>query len=542
MLRNSDHAGRSRRPTLLLAALSLAALGLAACGNSAGSGTTSTGSTAAPTVGKPSGTLTITTDEPPQTFDPIQSTNSTVDQMNLNDYNALVQYPPGQNAALQPQLATSWQISPDGLDYTFTLASGVKFHDGSAFTATDVAFTFNRVKHLNTGVASELGPFETAKVLSPGKVELILSKPYAPFLDALSRVYILEAALLSKHLGSDDGQTWLGTHDAGTGPYQLTSYVSGSTASFSYFPHYFQGWSGHHVAQVVYKFIASPSAEQEALTSGQANIAMNIARSGLAAFKSRPGYTVDSAKTLEEFYVYMNAQSGPTKNLLVREALSYAYNYQEHISNILDGYGVEASGPLPSGMDCHINITQPSYDLKKAAALFKQAGFAHATLTMNYEPETFEQADSFLLLQSDLKQIGITVKAVPSTFPQTMSMLKNAKTSPNLIAIYAFPVTPNPNEVLYTDYYSGFDNGLGYNFAQYANPALDKILIQAQQTTSQTQQCSLYAQAQKLIEDQYVGINISNPDYVTVLGPNVHGYQYYVMHTQTEATYDIWVG
>ena len=55
----------------------------------------------------------------------------------------------------------------------------------------------------------------------------------------------------------------------GRGPYQPTSYVSGSTASFSYFPHYFQGWSGHHVAQVVYKFIASPSAEQEALTSGR---------------------------------------------------------------------------------------------------------------------------------------------------------------------------------------------------------------------------------------------------------------------------------
>src|ERR1700734_1296484 len=112
MLRNSDHAGRSRRPTLVLAVAALAALGLAACGNSAGSGTTSTGSSAAPAAGKPSGTLTITTDEPPQTFDPIQSTNSTVDQMNLNDYNALVQHPPGQNAALQPQLAASWQISP----------------------------------------------------------------------------------------------------------------------------------------------------------------------------------------------------------------------------------------------------------------------------------------------------------------------------------------------------------------------------------------------------------------------------------------------
>lgn len=543
MLRLSDHAGYGRRSARIVAAVSLVALGLAACGSSAGSsaGGTSGGSSAAAT-GKPTGTLTITTDEPPQTFDPIQSTNSTVDQMNLNDYNTLVQYPPGQNATLQPQLATSWTISPNGLTYTFNLASGVKFHDGSPFTAADVAFTFDRVKQLNIGVASELGPFETAKVISPSKVELTLSRPYAPFLDALSRMYILEASLLNKHLGSDDGQTWLGTHDAGTGPYELGSYTAGSVATFNAFPQYFQGWKGHHVAQVVYKFIASPSAEQEALTSGQANIAMNIARSSLSSLKSRPGYTVDAAKTLEEFYVYMNTQSGPTKNLLVREALSYAYNYQAHISSILDGYGVEASGPLPTGMDCHVSITQPTYDLKKAAALFKQAGFAHTTLTMNYEPETFEQADSFLLLQSDLKQIGVTVKAVPSTFPQTMNMLKSPSTTPNLIAIYAFPVTPNPNEVLYEDYYSSFDNGAGYNFAQYKNPALDKLLTQAQAATTQAQQCSLYSQAQRLIESQYVGINVSNPDYVSVLGPGVHGYQYYVMHTQTEATYDIWVG
>jgi peptide/nickel transport system substrate-binding protein len=524
-----------------MAAISIAALGLAACSSSASSTGAATGATSAPPVGKPTGTLTIATDEPPQTFDPIQSTNSTVDQMNLNDYNTLVQYPPGQNATLQPQLATSWTISPNGLDYTFNLASGVKFHDGTPFTATDVAFTFNRVKQLNIGVASEIGPYSSAKVLSPTKVELILSRPYAPFLDALSRVYILEASLVSKHLGSDDGQTWLSTHDAGTGPYELTSYVAGSTATFTYFPGYFQGWSGHHVAQVVYKFIVSPSAEEEALNSGQANIAMDIARSALSSYKDKPGFTVNAAKTLEELYVYMNTQYGPTKNLLVREALSYAYNYSVHISHILDGYGVEASGPLPSGMDCHINITQPTYNLSKAAALLKQAGYSHTTLTMNYEPETFEQADAFLLLQSDLQQIGVTVKAVPSTFPQTMTMLKSPSSTPNLIAIYAFPVTPNPNEVLYEDYYSGFDNGVGYNFAQYDNPALDKLLLAAQATTNQSQECSLYAQAQRLIENQYVGINISNPEYVTVLGPGVQGYQYYVMHTQTEATYDIWV-
>ncbi len=238
----------------------------------------------------------------------------------------------------------------------------------------------------------------------------------------------------------------------------------------------------------------------------------------------------------------MNTQYGPTKNLVVREALAHAYDYQSHIKNILDGYGVEASGPIPDSMACHANIVPPTFNLAEAAALLKKAGYADTTLTMNYEPETFEQADSYLLLQSDLAKIGVTLKAVPSTFPQTVTMLKSVQTTPNLIALYAFPVDPNPNEILYETFYSGFTNGRGDNASQYANPAFDKLVLAAQRTTNVARQCTLYKEAQEMLADQYVTINVSNPDYVTVLGSNVHGYQYYVMHTQTEATYYISVG
>ena len=491
--------------------------------------------------GSPSGTLTIVTNEPPQTFDPIESTNSTVDQMNLNDYNALVQYPPGLNGKLEPQLATSWTISANGLDYIFNLRPHVTFHDGTSLTATDVAFTLNRLAKLQIGVYSELGTFASAKVLSPLKVELILSKRYSPFLDALSRIYILEASLVGKNLGNDEGESWLATHDAGTGPYELDSYVSGSQATFSAYPGYWQGWSGHHVAKVIYKFLVSSSSQQEAMLSGQANIAMNIARSSLPTFQKNSNFVVNGSKTLEEFYVFMNTAYGPTKNLLVREALAHAYDYKTHIADILDGYGVEASGPLPTAMSCHVNITQPAFNLAEAKSLLAKAGESHVTLTMNYEPETFEQADSFLLLQSDLQKIGVTVKAVPSTFPQTVTMLKTPQTTPDLVALYAFPVTPNPNEVLYETFYSGFTDARGYNSSQYSNPAYDKLVIAAQQTTDEATQCSLYAQAQRLLAAQYVSINVSNPEYVTVLSSKVHGYDYYVMHTQTEDTYNIWV-
>src|SRR6478735_5680773 len=98
-----------------------------------------------------SGTLVIATAEPPQTFDPIQAANSTVDQMALNNYDALVRFTSTANTKLLPALATSWTTSKNGLVYTFTLRPGVTFHDGTGLTASDVKFTLDRFLKLKTG-------------------------------------------------------------------------------------------------------------------------------------------------------------------------------------------------------------------------------------------------------------------------------------------------------------------------------------------------------------------------------------------------------
>jgi peptide/nickel transport system substrate-binding protein len=155
------------------------------------------------------GTLTIATAEPPQTFDPVQAADSTVDQMALNVYDALVQFTNSEKPVLKAALAKSWTISPSGLAYTFTLRPGVTFHDGSRVTAADVKFTLDRIKKLQTGWASEMEPYASSQVLAPNRIRVKLSSRYAPFLGALSRAYILNSKLVKKHLSNDMGQGWL---------------------------------------------------------------------------------------------------------------------------------------------------------------------------------------------------------------------------------------------------------------------------------------------------------------------------------------------
>jgi peptide/nickel transport system substrate-binding protein len=438
-------------------------------------------------------------------------------------------------------MASGYTTSAGGKRYTFTLRSGMKFHDGSPVTAKDVVFTLDRIKKLKTGIYSEVAAYASSKALSATKVQIDLSRPYTPFVGALSRVYILNSKLVSQHLGSDGGQSWLANNDAGSGPFTLDSYSPNQSANFTAFPGYYRGPAKSK--EVQYKFISEAATQKALLESGDADIAMNIAKRDIAGFKSNPKFRVDAADTPVQLYIYFNTAGGPTKDKRVREALSYAYDYSTHIKDILDGYGKPAKGPLPQPLPCwDPSVQQPTFNLAKARSLLAQAGVHNLTLKMEYLPALEEEKESFELYQSTLKKIGVTLKPIATTFPAYADMLKKESTTPDLGAVYAFPLFPDPNEVLFISYDSQFRFGNGYNWGQYSNPQVDKLLESAQSISDQTKRCDLYKQAQQIITNDQVAVNVSLPQYVTVLGADVQGYKYNGAHHQTENTYDISVG
>ena len=537
MRNDRSPAGRSERPgrarLYRRAAMVIAAAAVVATAAVVGSSSRAANSVA-------SGTLTIATAEPPQTFDPIQAGNSTVDQMVLNNYDALVRFTSTANTKLVPALATTWNVSKNGLVYTFTLRPGVTFHDGTRLTATDVKFTLDRYLKLKTGWYSELQALASSKVVSPSKIAIRLSHKYAPFVSALSRVYILNSKLVGQHLGSDDGQTWLANNDAGSGPYVLDKYTPNQTAQFSSYPKYWRGWSGSHADKVVYNFVPEAATQKAALESGQADIAMNIAKSDLPGLKKNSKYKVIASNTLVQYYIFFNTAAGPTKNKLVREALATAYDYKTHVNQILDGYGQLAKGPLPRSIPCWDSaVTQPTFSLSKAKSLLQKAGYTKLTLSMEYLPVLEEEMKSFELFQSDLSKIGVTLKPIATTFPAYFDMVKKVSTTPDLAAVYAFPPFPDANEVMYINFDSSFRLARGYNWGQYSNPKVDALVRKAQTLSSDAARCPLYKQAQKLVANDYVEINGSLPQYTTVISSKVKGYAYNPAHHQTENTYDI---
>ncbi|MBI1878787.1 MAG: hypothetical protein HYR94_11310, partial [Chloroflexi bacterium] len=148
-----------------------------------------------------------------------------------NLYDSLVF--PNTQGGVDPWLAESWDVSDDGLTYTFHLRPGVKFHDGSELKASDVVYSFNRLKTIGEGYAYLATPeVESVKAVDDATVEFKLSKASALFLPSLVRLYVASEALVSQNTKADGpygengdyGKEWLQTHDAGSGPYMVKEF------------------------------------------------------------------------------------------------------------------------------------------------------------------------------------------------------------------------------------------------------------------------------------------------------------------------------
>lgn len=509
----------------VLAALTLSSLALtAACGGGGEDDSGGGGSS-----------LVIAENEPPATFDPIQADNSTVDEVVIPAYDTLVDY----NSAneMYDELASEVTVAADGLSVQVAVRPDVTFHDGAALTAADVVYTLDRIKRLGIGVNAYLGAYDSAEAASDTELTITLSRPDGSFVPALSRVYVLNSALVEENLGTDDGQSWLATNDAGSGPYTLESYTSNQEAVFAQYADYWGGFDGQ-AEEVVFTYLPESGTQRDSLNNGDIDIAIDIATADLPAFEDNSDYVVDKADTQVQLYMYLNMNTGPTADPRVREGLRLAYDYASHVDSILAGNGVVAEGPLPITMDCHTDIPAGQQDLDAARTLFSDAGVTELNLTYLSAIEEMDRAATSL--QSSLREIGVNLNLQSVTYPDYAEQAATDATRPDVGMIYTFPAFPDPSSVLF----ASFDTSSvgGQNFSGYSNPEVDGLLAQAGASTDETSRCELYGQVQELIEADMVSVNISDPKAVAVMRAGLEGFGYRPAHHNTVDVYSILVG
>ncbi|GAA4844609.1 ABC transporter substrate-binding protein [Luteimicrobium xylanilyticum] len=495
------------RPLRLGAPVLAVALLLAGCAGAAQSSRESGGSSA-----DRKDTVIIGTGAVPQSLEPAIASEVQTDFTVSSMYDKLVTY--DADGKIVGRLATSWKTGDGGRSLTLTLRDGVTFHSGNPFTAADVVYTLERDKKLGLGVASFISDLKSVKADDDTHVTITLTGPNASFVGALSKVYVVDSKLVKEHASDDQGQKWLATHDAGSGPYALTSYTANQRTETDRYKGYWQ-FESSRPEHVVYRYIQESSTLRDELTSGGVDVATGLSGTDLDAAEKISDVQADDLPSLIELFVMFNMEGTLTSDPRVREAIQLAYDYQGHVSSILSGRGSVATGLAAPSVACRYDAGASTQDVAKAKQLVEEAGASGKSLTLAYQTTIPEHAKAATLLQSDLKEIGLNLKLKPVTYPEYSQMIQSKATTPDLGLLWDFPYYPAIGPMLYRVYDSAFVNQT--NYSRYSNAEVDSLLAKGLSATDEKSACNDFVAAQKQIVDDRVAMPISNPENTILL-------------------------
>lgn len=491
-----------RRTVALAAVVASTAMVLSACALQP----PSSRSTDASGSSNKSSTIVVGGDDIADSLDPLQASDAHNDFNIAPMYDRLVDY--SSKGAIVPKLATAWKFSDNATVLTLTLRKGVKFHSGDTFSAADVVFTLNRIKKLDSGVASFIPDYVSSKALGDLQVQITLAKTNLDFLSALSPIYILDSKLVAKHEGDDNAQSWLATHDAGSGPYEMSDYKPNQELDLTRFAGYW-GYTDQRPGKVVLEMISNASTAYADFTAGNLDITMGLNGIELASIKKNPKDQVIYLPSLRETYAWLNNKGGVTSNVKVREAIQLAYNYKGHLSSALGGQGKIADAILPPGIPCTVDFGKPTQNIAEAKKLIKQAGATGDTVTVAYQPAVSEFSTAATLMQASLEQIGLKVVLKAVTFPEYSQMVSSQSTMPDIALAWDFAAFPAAGPMLDREYATSFSGQT--NFTWYSNPKVDQLLSAGMAATSQQQACQDYEQVQKQVVADHALLYIADP-------------------------------
>jgi peptide/nickel transport system substrate-binding protein len=436
------------------------------------------------------------------TLDPSVSYSTEITYMN-NIYETLLRVnPPGSKEMYRYVLATAFTAAPDGREYTFTLRKGVKFHDGTPFTAEAVKLTIERTKKLGKGAAFIWDGVKEVQVVDDYTVKFILKSPVPlPQIVASSNAaYIMSPKAVEKDsLWFDKG------NDAGTGPYRLTQYKDGESAILAKFDDYWGGWNGKHVENVLVKFTRDPLVQLQMLQAGEAQLVGRLPLDSYKAVKEGKDTTVIYGPSYQNYVAFFNVKRPPLDNVKVRQALTYAMPYKDIINVGFAGAATQARGIVPQGQfGFSEKVMQYTYDLDKAKALLAEAGFPKGSLklVLTYASENPQEQRFAPLIQSEFKKLGVDLEIQPLAWNTQWAKGKgDPKERQDIFLLLWWPTYSDPYETLFSLLHDEGDKP-EWNLAYYKSPAYDTMIKKAYETVGVQPSVAIdmYVNAQNMIQ------------------------------------------
>jgi peptide/nickel transport system substrate-binding protein len=417
-------------------------------------------------------------------------------------YEGLVRYKPN-STTIEPALATSWTVSPDGMTYTFKIRPNVKFHDGTMLDSAAAEASFKRRTDVNSAPAYMLADVDHYATPDPQTFVVVLKDPVSAFLDYLAAPYgpkMVSPTVLTQHAGNDFAQNWLKSHDGGTGPFTITTFDVGSRYVVTRFDDY---WGGKpQVTSITYNILPDISTQQLQFQQGQLSMIIHgLSIDDIKSLESSGNYEVERFPALFKSWIMINPNKAPFTDQALRQAVAAAIDRKAITAAV---YGPNATvstqiypaGELPPS-DAKDVTTDPS-------KLKSMAGQIKGTLDIAYSSDDPRNQRVAELVQTELQALGVkgTVRGIP--IAQVFNLPQNKSQAPQLLISTVNPDAAHPDT--WARIFMSTAGSL--NWLQCSVPAADKLLDQGLHTTDPAVITQSYSEAGDLFVKSgcFVGI------------------------------------
>jgi len=490
-------------------------------------------------------TFVFASSSDPATLDPALANDGETFRVARQIFEGLVGTKPGTPDPA-PLLAESWDVSEDGLEYTFQLKEGVKFQDDTDFNAEAVCFNFDRWNDFTGVLQSESLSYYYGKVFggfggkgkyagceAPDEATAVvtLNSPLPELVSALSLpAFSMQSPTALQEFGADDvGGTeeapelseYGKGHPVGTGPYEFVSWNVGQQVELKSFDGYW-GDQGQ-VKRVIFTVIADATARRQALQAGDVDGYDLVGPADLQALED-DGFQIVNRDPFNVLYLGMNQKDPKLADPKVRQAIAYAIDREALVTSTLpEGTEVATQFVPPSVLGYSDDVTTYEYDPDKARQLLKDAGAEDLSIDFNYptdvsRPYMPTPEQTFEAISADLEEIGITVNAKPAPWsPDYLDTIQGTDKH----GLHLLGWTGDYND---TYNFIGVFFGAPSNEWGFDNPELFKAIGDARYMPDPADQEAAYMKANEAIMDFLPGVPIAHPVPSLAFAPYVHGY------------------
>ena len=484
-------------------------------------------------------TLIAGTSSSPSDLDPHSAYDGRSVMVIYGAYEQLMRLKGDSTDDYEPLLAESWEANDDKSVWTFHLREGATFHDGSSCDAEAVRLSFERLLTLG------LGPFEVvhrfvgdpAQIAAPDAQTVVfdLGQPQPLFEAALAAAYgpyIVNARLAREYEEDGDwGHAWAQTNaeGMGTGPYKVTTYERESLVQLDRFDGYWGGWDGDHFSRIVIRVVPENETLRQLVEQGEIDIVDNLTPEATDALAENSSLRVERAYTTSDGYLSMTP-IGPLESPEARQAMAWAFPYEEVVEGVYQGYAKAARGPLAElirGFDPEL----PAYttDLEQARQLLGKAGVAQGeTLSMMLSSGSEAAKTMAQLFAANLEQVGLSldIQAVDeTTFIGTIFGEAPIEERPHFFPLFWQPDYNDGWNHLYAQVDCDASMGKGANAGVYCNERVDELLDTARDAADETAYLDALAELQQILAwDDPAGVYYIQTQWTTILSAAIDGF------------------